>query len=314
MDLREKLLQKALSAQRESKFIDFKESCDIESAESWCEIIKDIAAMANSGGGVIVFGLKNDGTFSGFDGTQLLSYDTAKITDKIAKYTGRQFSDFELLEVRRGITPLAVLVISEAKLPIVFTKAGTYRTENGKEKVAFQQGAIYFRHGAKSEPGDSEDLREVIDRQVERVRRTWLSGIRKVTQAPEGSVIQVLTPAVASHLSQGKIFSARIVADKTAPGVRPESADSIWPHRAKNVVAMVNQRLEGKGKINSYDLQCVRKMFNIEKEHPEYCYRPFALISPQYSDAFVDWLVTEFRKDDNFFTLTRQRAQTVSSS
>jgi len=312
MDFRDKLLQKAVHAQRESKYIDFKESCDIESIESWCEIIKDIVAMANSGGGVIVFGLKNDGTCSGFDSAQLLSYDTAKVTDKIAKYTNRQFSDFEFLEVRRGVTTLAAVMISEAILPIVFTKAGTYRTESGKEKVAFQQGTIYFRHGAKSEPGDSEDLKDVIDRQVERVRKTWLGGIKKVTQAPAGSAIQVLYPSSVPGSLPGNIFSARIVADKTAPGVRPESADSLWPHRAKNVTTIVNHRLEGRTKINSYDLQCVRRIFNIEKDHPEYCYRPFALISPQYSDAFVEWLVAEFEKNNQFFSQTRQRAQAKS--
>jgi hypothetical protein len=183
--------------------------------------------------------------------------------------------------------------------------------ENGKEKVAFQQGAVYFRHGAKSEPGDSDDLKDIIDRQVERVRKTWLSGIKKVTQAPVGSAIQVLAPSATSD-PRGNILLARIVADETAPGVRPESADSIWPHRAKAVIAIVNQRLDGKAKINSYDVQCVRKMFNIEKEHPEYCYRPFALVSPQYSDAFVDWLVAEFKKNDKLFVQTRERAQTKS--
>jgi hypothetical protein len=64
-------------------------------------------------------------------------------------------------------------------LPIVFTKAGTYRADNGKEKVAFHQGTVYFRHGAKSEPGDSDDLAEMVNREVERLRKEWLSNIKK---------------------------------------------------------------------------------------------------------------------------------------
>lgn len=305
---KEKLLERGSHAQRESKYVDFKESCDVESVEMWCEIIKDIVAMANSGGGLIVFGVKNDGTPSGFDGAGLLLYDTAKVTDKIAKYTNRQFAEHEFGEVRRHGKSFTSLIIGASTLPIVFTKAGTYRAENGKEKTAFQQGTVYFRHGAKSEPGDSDDLKDVIDREVERLRTTWLDNIKKVTQAPADSVIQV-NPRFAGIQTFGQGLPARIVADEGAPGVRPEAADTLWPHRAKDLIAAVNKRLDGKAKINTYDVQCVRKVFEIEKKHPEFCYRPFARVSPQYSDAFVDWLVMGCEKDNAFFVLTRQKAQ-----
>lgn len=302
------LLQKATQAQRESKYVDFKESCDTESNADWCELLKDIVAMANSGGGVVVFGVKNDGQPSTFDGSALLSYDSAKVTDKIAKYTSRQFADFEFLEICRSSKSFAALAICEVELPIIFTKAGTYRTETGKEKVAFQQGALYFRHGAKSEPGDSEDLKEVIDRQVERLRRTWLSGIKKVTQAPAGSVIQIASPFATSS-GQAQMAGARIVVDPSAPGVRPQEADSLWPHRGKVLLETVNKRLVGKVKINSYDLQCLRKVFEFEKKHPEFYYRPFALSPPQYSDKCVEWIVSQYERDDQFFVHLRETAK-----
>lgn len=52
------LLEKALSAKRESKHIEFKHSFDPTSMGEWCEVINDIVAIANSGGGIIVFGLE----------------------------------------------------------------------------------------------------------------------------------------------------------------------------------------------------------------------------------------------------------------
>jgi predicted HTH transcriptional regulator len=88
-------------ARRESKRVDFKERLDLSKAEDWCEIIKDIAAMANSGGGSILFGIKDDGTPSGWDPSNVLATDPAHIVDKIAKYTGEQFSDFEIVATRR---------------------------------------------------------------------------------------------------------------------------------------------------------------------------------------------------------------------
>ena len=47
------LIQKALSAKRESKYVEFKQSFDPNSAREWCEIIKDIVAIANSGAGLL---------------------------------------------------------------------------------------------------------------------------------------------------------------------------------------------------------------------------------------------------------------------
>jgi len=51
------LIQKALTAKRESKHVEFKQGFDPGSAREWCELIKDLAAIGNSGGGIIVFGL-----------------------------------------------------------------------------------------------------------------------------------------------------------------------------------------------------------------------------------------------------------------
>jgi len=47
---------------KESKHTDFKGRFDTSKAEDWCEIVKDIVAMANSGGGSIVAGIDDDGT------------------------------------------------------------------------------------------------------------------------------------------------------------------------------------------------------------------------------------------------------------
>lgn len=55
------LIERALAAKRESKYIEFKDNLDPNSPGDWCEIVKDIVAMANSGGGVIVFGLDSSG-------------------------------------------------------------------------------------------------------------------------------------------------------------------------------------------------------------------------------------------------------------
>src|ERR1700745_3001494 len=42
------------SAKRESKTVDFKTAFDPDRASDWCELIKDMVAVANSGGGTIL--------------------------------------------------------------------------------------------------------------------------------------------------------------------------------------------------------------------------------------------------------------------
>lgn len=49
----------------ESTTVDFKTSFDPQSKGDWCELIKDIIAMTNSGGGSLIVGVADDGSFSG---------------------------------------------------------------------------------------------------------------------------------------------------------------------------------------------------------------------------------------------------------
>jgi predicted HTH transcriptional regulator len=62
----------------ETAAIEFKSAFNPADKGEFLEILKDIAAMANSGGGTIVFGLLNDGAPSGADLTAVASLDPAK--------------------------------------------------------------------------------------------------------------------------------------------------------------------------------------------------------------------------------------------
>lgn len=305
MKTKNKLLERAKTAKRESKYVDFKEKFDINSSQDWCEIIKDIVAMANSGGGAILIGVKNDGTPSGFDVTPVINLDLAQMTDKIAKYTGEQFADFEILEIDKSGHRVAVLLVYAVGIPMIFVRPGTYDIGGGKQKIAFGRGTIYFRHGAKSEPGNSSDLRNVIEREIERRRKAWLGNIRKVVEAPLGYTVQVIPPDVriSTHPASTPI---RIVDEPSAPAFRLETPNNTHPYRQKEVVQIFNERLSGKKTITSYDVFCVRKVYKIDKSKPQYYYKP-KYSSPQYSKAFVDWLIKSYEEDPLFFDKARER-------
>jgi predicted HTH transcriptional regulator len=90
-------LQKAASAKRENKRIEFIDRFDPKQTKDWCEIVKEIVAIANSGGGAIVIGVRNDGSPSTKNISAFLELDPARITDQIAKYTDEQFDVMKTL-------------------------------------------------------------------------------------------------------------------------------------------------------------------------------------------------------------------------
>jgi len=289
---KEKIIKKAKKAKRESKYIDFKEKFDIDSSQDWCEVIKDIVAIANSGGGGIIFGVNNDGNLSGYDVSSVLSLDPAKITDKIAKYTNQQFSDFEIEEFEKDSQRVAILIIYGVSMPMIFTKPGTYSIDSSRQKTAFRKGTIYFRHGAKSEPGDSNDLSNVIERRLEEIRKSWLGNIRKVVSAPIGHVVHVLPPEVRISISSGAP-PIGITNNEEAPAYRLETPDITHPYRQKEVIELVNGKLKGTKMINQYDVLCVKRIYRIDESRPVFYYKP-KYGSPPYSNEVAKGLVQSY--------------------
>src|SRR5712692_4567753 len=86
------LVDKALRAKRESKYVDFERSFDPDSAGEWCELIKDIVAIANTGGGVLLVGVENDGNPSGENVQAVLDLDHATVSNAVFK---EQFSNIK---------------------------------------------------------------------------------------------------------------------------------------------------------------------------------------------------------------------------
>jgi len=300
---KELIISKAESAKRESKHFEFKDAFDVGSAQDWCEIIKDIVAIANSGGGIIIFGTTSLGSSTNFDCSKILQLDLAIITDKISKYTDNLFNDLEVLEINRNKKKHAAIFIEEVRIPMVFTKPGTYAISDSKQKTAFSQGTLYYRHGAKSEPCNSNDIKDIIERNLEHIKKSWLGNIRKVVSAPTGSTVQVLPPEIVFS-SSSSATPIRITDDKSAPAFHLTKPDEIYKYRRKDIVDKLNSKLKGV-KIGPYDIQSIGFVFKIY-ENETFTYLP-SYSSPQYNDAFVDWVLEQYKNDPKFFTKARQK-------
>jgi Schlafen, AlbA_2 len=298
------LLLAALSRTSECADTDFKASFDPSESGAWLELIKDIVALANSGGGTILIGLDDDGAPSGTDVSAVLSLDPADITNKIHKYTNTHFHQFEVLECRKADSDVCALRVFAADMPLVFTRVGTYEISPGRQKTVFSVGTVYFRHGAKSEPGTTDDLRHCLMRQIEATRRSWLDGIAKVVEAPSGSRVAILPPESHRQGPSGAV-PLRLTNDPDATPYYAVPLDKTHPFRQKELVKEVNARLSGRRSINSHNIVCIRRVYEVQN-NLTFCYTQ-NYASPRYSQAFADWIVAQYEANSNFFEETKAK-------
>lgn len=234
------LLDRALTARRSSRRIELKESFTVDA-----NLIRDIAAIANTGGGAAVF--RNG------------DIDVSAVLAALKPYS--DFTDLEATD--------RALIIGEAITPIVI------------------DGVVYFRHGAKSKPGTTEDLERAIDRRVEMVRKSWQSAVTTFVKSPVGTAMAV-----------------RIVDDPRAPRYGVVDYDKTHPFRQKEIL----NSLRSQGiHINQFDFQAVRHAHDIDAR-PEFSHRTKFGIR-QYSAKFLQWLLDRAHGDPEFFANARREYQ-----
>jgi len=303
-------LDEALAASDETQALDFKREFDSGSGAEWCELLKDIVAMANSGGGIILIGVEDDGSPSASPALPGGALDPATVDDKVCSYTGQHLSEVRVLAVEKAGHAVLAIEVPAARMPLVFTSPGTSPTGDGRQRTAFGRGTIYFRHGAKSETGTTDDIRESFERELGNRREEWLGNIRRVVEAPTGSVVQIM-PAEFGPAEDRSAVGVRLVHDPDAPAVPRWNPDDTHRYRQKELLSALKARLGAGAKVNSYDVQCIRRAYNVD-ENPNFCHRP-RFGSRQYSDAFLDWMVDESSRDPSFFGNARARARSADA-
>ena len=285
-----RFLNRAAEAKRSSKRVELVVRFDPQAPGVWLELVRDVAAMANSGGGVVV--LHGD-------------VEEERLHEELARHAEPEFEAFELHDItRRGRPATAIVVEGVANTPLVFTRTGRYGSADADEHVAFARGGLYFRHGAKSEPATGADVRDFIKRQLNATRSQWLANIRQVMHAPGGAEVAVIETA--ERDDEGRPTLIRLTTDPHAPLYGQVDPDRSHPYRQKEVIRELNARLDG-AVVNAFDVLSVRRVHAISEEtRPEFVHVP-KFGSPQYSDAFVDWLIGEHGRDAEFFTRAKTK-------
>ncbi|HEY3392244.1 MAG TPA: hypothetical protein VGK58_06040 [Lacipirellulaceae bacterium] len=265
----------------------------------WLQLIRDIVAIANTGGGDIPLRVT----------AEAAAITRSDVLRRLDEFSDSTFDDIELRS--EGDAKVVILTIGPALFPIVFTKPGNHADPNDAENriEVFAAGSIYFWHAERSEPGGTGDLREFFERLLRRVRRRWLRGIRRVLKAPIDSVVQ---GAGARKVSKPRIESAanlqpvRITTDPDAPALQPQDVERLYPWRQKDLLGELKARL-GRRSLTTYDIQAVRRHHRLD-ERPEFVFHlPGA--GRRYSPAAADWFMEQHESDPEFFAKARSADQ-----
>jgi hypothetical protein len=255
-------------------------------SDAWLELCVHIVAMANSGGGTIV----------------IVGHDTlgSELQRVLSAHLSQSFADFTVRAESREPTPVGVIeVAGHEGAPLVFDVDGTYTGDDGQTTTVFHRGTVYVRHGRRSDPARSKDIARLVDREVDRQRRALQRNVRKASSAPKGAEVLIVSAR------EPTLFpTVRVVDDPRAPALARTDFDITHPFRQKELVATLNDRAGGVH-ITAFDIQCVRRVHHID-DHPEFFHQP-KFGSPQYSEAYVEWLLSELAKDPQFFEDAKAR-------
>ena len=162
---------------RESAKLDYKLLVDPSSRRDAVELTKDVVAMANSAGGYILVGVRDDSTEVGIPDELLARIDETTIRAQTGSYLATAVDLFVNKAVKRDGRRFAILTILRSRQsPLVFARDGQY-TDGNRTVAVFRQGDVFVRHGSASERWNQDDVRTLYSRVVEREKERWLSGV-----------------------------------------------------------------------------------------------------------------------------------------
>jgi hypothetical protein len=170
-----------IARKKECPYLDFKYIIHIEKKSNFPEIVKDIFAFSNYGGGWILVGWEEDKPNQYIPKGLPDDYhvDQATLQEKFNSYSNIpleiEYKGFTK-NIKGVLRRFAALYIPPAHDILKPVKDGVYK-KGGKERVVFRKGDTFYRRGTQSIP-PSDKEREIIKKRIEKenYRISVLSG------------------------------------------------------------------------------------------------------------------------------------------
>ncbi|NMB24029.1 MAG: ATP-binding protein [Firmicutes bacterium] len=173
----------------ESGSVDLKLTLNLDDPRASLDLVKDLVALANTGGGEIWIGC-SEVQRPGVSLALAKELDGAKVSDLVNRYIApsRASVSHSIEEADQPGAYIVKLRIERYhRYPFVFSRSGDGK---GIKRPLFRVGQIYVRHGAKNEVATHCDLSRFIETAVQESRgpilESLLRKLEKVARLPDG--------------------------------------------------------------------------------------------------------------------------------
>jgi hypothetical protein len=182
--------QASIAAATETRVIDFKAAMNWRTATK-CErfeLLKDVAAMANVGSGLLIVGrdgpAHTTGTVSEEDAQ---SFDPTEVNKVVHKYLSPSH-ECRVERERVGDDLLIVVDVPEFEAtPLIFQETGNCGAKECKNAPHFRAGDIYIRTKAQQTQRvtTADDMRELVSRSIRKTSDELVFSIQRMLTAPQ---------------------------------------------------------------------------------------------------------------------------------
>jgi predicted HTH transcriptional regulator len=155
--LSEDALEALIKHKEEDPCLDYKLELNPNSEREWLEITKDVSAFANTFGGYLIFGIRdNDKSVIGLedDIAHLLS-DANNVLQKINRHLD---PNIEAIRSKpstvKGKNIVALQIPQSIGKTHLIAKDGIFKHPSGKTKMLLHKGTFYVRRSAGNHLGD----------------------------------------------------------------------------------------------------------------------------------------------------------------
>lgn len=156
--------------QKENSEIEFKESFHSPKGRDK-KLHKWIASFANANGGLIIYGIKNNGELIGLKDNKLKDFDNKDLSQELLNFFSPEIK-FELFIKNVENYELGFLYIYKAEdKPIITIKSAGN---------SIQESDIYYRYPGQSRKISYGDLRTIIEDKSNKLNEKWLSIINNI--------------------------------------------------------------------------------------------------------------------------------------
>ncbi len=193
----------------ELEAVEFKSR--FEGPKRWLQFLVEAVALANSGGGLVIFGVGDRGDRLGADPALIEELDNAKINDQLRKHSPQATLTCTAQAVEFDSKTFVVVGVAHRGEIVVFDREG--KVDGGRP--VFRPGVIYVRRPAQKAPATHVEVDRLIRRLAQAQASELLASVGRVV---DPSSDEELVAVAADTPTEGRILTGT----REGTGVRME--------------------------------------------------------------------------------------------